>query len=97
MGWKLPLLTPREVRQNLRELGFYHKRTEGSHEHWERPADSVLLERKLVTVDVAEHQFRHKLMKHMIRQSGFTAEEFCSGQYSRRRLTELVKAPVDPN
>jgi predicted RNA binding protein YcfA (HicA-like mRNA interferase family) len=97
MGWKLPLLTPREVRQNLKGLDFHHKRTDGSHEQWERPADDILPERKMVTVDSAEYQFRHKLMKHMIRQSGFTAEEFCSGQYSKKRLAVLVKKPVDSN
>lgn len=92
MGWKLPLLTPRDVKQNLKGLGFYHKRTDGSHELWERPADSILTQRKTVTVDSAESQFRHPLMKSMIRQSGFTAEEFCSGRYSMKSLALLVKA-----
>lgn len=91
MGWRLPLLTPREVRANLKSLGFYHKSTRGSHEHWERPADHILPQRKLVTVDAAESQFREKLMKLMIRESGFDKYEFCSGQYSKKTLEEAEK------
>src|SRR5260370_25550655 len=56
MGNKLPLLKPREVQGNLRALGFVHKRTDGSHETWERLADAIIPERKIVQVDVAKKQ-----------------------------------------
>jgi predicted RNA binding protein YcfA (HicA-like mRNA interferase family) len=78
MGWKLPLLKPREVEANLRALGFTLKRQEGSHRQYERAADGVR-PRSVVTVDVGKKQFSKDLMKSMIRQSNFTAEEFCSG------------------
>lgn len=78
MGRKLPLLKPREVRANLIALGFSHKRTDGSHETWERPADANH-KRAVVTVDAGKSQFDKHLMKMMIRQSTFTQEQFCTG------------------
>jgi predicted RNA binding protein YcfA (HicA-like mRNA interferase family) len=79
MGKKLPLLKPREVRANLKSLGFTHKRTVGSHEIWERPADELHL-RAVVEVDAGHQQFSAWLMKMMIRESKLTQEEFCSGR-----------------
>lgn len=90
MGKKLPLLTPREVRTNLKSLGFIHKRTDGSHEQWERAADGVRL-RALVTVDAAHKQFSAWLMKMMIRESKLSQEEFCSG-----RLNPAIPSPPTP-
>ncbi len=78
MGKRLPKLKLREVKANLTALGFRWKRTEGSHETWERPADKKRI-RAVVTVDVGKKQFDDYLMKMMIRQSGFSAEEFCTG------------------
>jgi predicted RNA binding protein YcfA (HicA-like mRNA interferase family) len=79
MGKKLPLLKPREVQANIKALGFKYKRTDGSHETWERLPDTILRERKVVQVDVGKRQFDAFLMKMMIRQSGFSREEFCTG------------------
>lgn len=78
MGKKLPLLKPREVKANLRALGFIYKRTDGSHETWERAASGKRI-RAVVTVDVGKAQFDKYLMKMMIRQSKFGQEEFCTG------------------
>lgn len=78
MGKKLRLLRPREVEANLVSLGFRFKRQEGAHKHYERAADSKH-PRAVVTVTVSKGQFGPDLMKSMIRQSGFTADEFCSG------------------
>jgi predicted RNA binding protein YcfA (HicA-like mRNA interferase family) len=78
MGKKLPLLKPREVKANLTALGFVYKRTDGSHETWERIADAKH-KRAVVTVDVGKPQFGKYLMKMMIRQSTFSQEEFCTG------------------
>jgi predicted RNA binding protein YcfA (HicA-like mRNA interferase family) len=77
MGRKLPLLKPREVEANLRALGFIHARTNGSHKIYARGADGVRL-KAIVPVDVAHDQFSARLMKNMIRESGFSQEEFCS-------------------
>src|ERR1051326_9499653 len=91
MGKKLPLLKPREVQANLRSLGFVYKRTDGSHEAWERAADGTR-ERAVVTVDVGKRQFDKYLMKMMIRQSKLTQEQFCSGVLN---ATDAVKKPVE--
>jgi predicted RNA binding protein YcfA (HicA-like mRNA interferase family) len=72
---RYPSLTPSEVIAILRELNFYPKRQDGSHAQWERLAEGSRT-RALVTVDVAESDFSEPLMKSMIRQSGFTREEF---------------------
>lgn len=78
MGKKLPLLTPREVQANLKALGFVHKHTKGSHAVYERAADGKR-PRIVLPVDLGHKQFSKNLMKNMIRESKFTAEEFCSG------------------
>jgi predicted RNA binding protein YcfA (HicA-like mRNA interferase family) len=83
MGKKLPLLKPKEVENNLIALGFVCKRQDGSHKQYERSADGVR-PRMLVTVDVGKGQFGRDLMKRMIRQSGFTEDEFCSGELGEK-------------
>jgi len=93
MGRKLPLLTPREVVRSLINLGFSLKRQVGSHAQYDRPADKTRT-RALVTVDMGKKQFSKELMKSMIRQSGFTAEEFCSGAPNQK--TE-PQAPTQEN
>jgi predicted RNA binding protein YcfA (HicA-like mRNA interferase family) len=79
MGRKLPKLKPREVKANIKALGFVWKRTDGSHETWERLPDKIITTRKTVQVDVGKAQFDDFLMKMMIRQSGFSRDEFCTG------------------
>jgi predicted RNA binding protein YcfA (HicA-like mRNA interferase family) len=94
MGKKLPHLRPREVEANIKGLGFVYKRTNGSHETWERLADAIIPQRKIVQVDVAISQFDDRLMKSMIRQSGFTADEFCTGVMNpSRKITVQPTAP----
>jgi predicted RNA binding protein YcfA (HicA-like mRNA interferase family) len=79
MGRKLPALKPAEVCRNLEGLGFKFKRQVGTHAHYERLADNKM-QRKVVTVDMGRKGgFSKDLMKSMIRQSGFSPEEFCSG------------------
>ena len=92
MGKKLPLLKPREVRSNLKSLGFTHRRTDGSHEQWERPADESH-PRATVTVKASCNQFSAWLMKMMIRESMLTQEEFCSGQLKK---TAIIPVKVEP-
>jgi predicted RNA binding protein YcfA (HicA-like mRNA interferase family) len=94
MGKKLPKLKPREVKANIKALGFVWKRTDGSHETWERLPDSIITTRKTVQVDVAKSQFDDFLMKMMIRQSGFTRDEFCTGVMKRRSVPVSAPAPV---
>lgn len=78
MGKKLPLLKPKEVEANLISLGFKFKHQVGSHKQYERLADGKR-PRAVVTVDVSKGQFGLPLMKFMIRQSGVSKEEFCTG------------------
>lgn len=75
MGARYPSLTPSEVESILQELGFQFKRQDGSHAQWQRPAEGSR-QRAIVTVDKSEREFLDYLMKSMIRQSGFTREEF---------------------
>jgi predicted RNA binding protein YcfA (HicA-like mRNA interferase family) len=96
MGWKLPLLTPREVRANLRALGFVHKRTCGSHEQWVRQA-TVTHAWARVTVDVGPTQYSKRLMKMMIRESLLSAEEFCSGVMKPKVATSRPAVEGDKN
>jgi predicted RNA binding protein YcfA (HicA-like mRNA interferase family) len=91
MGKKMPKLKLREVKANLTSLGFRWKRTDGSHETWERPADATR-KRAIVTVDAAETQFGEFLMRSMIRQSGFSREEFCPGILKVAAKSETVPA-----
>jgi predicted RNA binding protein YcfA (HicA-like mRNA interferase family) len=72
---KYPPLTPGEIRAILQRLGFSKKNQEGSHEHYERPADARRL-RSVVTVDSSISEFGEHLLRSMIRQSGFSREEF---------------------
>jgi predicted RNA binding protein YcfA (HicA-like mRNA interferase family) len=95
MGKKLPLLTPREVQANLKALGFVHKCTKGSHAIYERPADGKR-PRTVFPVDLGHKQFSKRLMKNMIRESKFTADEFCTGLMNdsaptAKTVTEGVK------
>ena len=73
---KYPPLTPREVVSILLALGFGLKRQDGSHAQYERPAGTANKERRLVTVDMSVSEFWEDLVKSMIRQSGFSREEF---------------------
>jgi predicted RNA binding protein YcfA (HicA-like mRNA interferase family) len=57
----------------LRALGFELDR-KNRHPVWERPADSTL-PRKVVPLDDYP-QFEQKLIKRIIRQTGFTPEQF---------------------
>jgi predicted RNA binding protein YcfA (HicA-like mRNA interferase family) len=57
-------------------MGFTFKRKEGSHEQWYRPADA---RRKaaIVTLDRAYSEIGDpRLIQSMVRQSGFTKDEF---------------------
>ena len=72
---RYPPLTPSEVVAVLKSLGFAFKRQDGSHAHYERAADKER-RRALVTVDASVDEFWEELMKSMIRQSGFSREEF---------------------
>lgn len=96
MGKKLPKLKPREVKSNLKALGFSWKRTDGSHETWERAADSIITERKIVTVDVGKTQFDDYLMKMMIRQSGCGREAFCTGVMDESAATPVATTVPAP-
>lgn len=94
MGKKLPKLKLREVKANLKALGFVWKRTDGSHETWQRLPDAIMKERKVVTVDVGKDQFDDYLMKMMIRQSGFSRDEFCTGVTKAKSVPAPASIPA---
>lgn len=97
MGYRIPVLKPGEVKGNLRALGFTHKRTNGSHETWERLSDKIMPQRMVVTVDNKVKEFDSFLMKSMIRQSGFEPEEFCAGTVSPARLRTAAALKPAPS
>jgi predicted RNA binding protein YcfA (HicA-like mRNA interferase family) len=71
-----PPLTPGEVKAILQNLGFTHARTESSHAHFKRTANDKL-KGAIVTVDEGYREIGDpKLIQNMIRQSGFSREEF---------------------
>lgn len=71
-----PPLTVSEVEAILRSLGFTCTRHLGSsHAQWELAASGPR-KRSLVTVDTAVREFWEEIIKSMIRQSGFTREQF---------------------
>ncbi len=72
---RYPPLKPAEVVAVLARLGFQFKRQVGSHAHYERDADEQR-ERAIVTVDMSVPEFWEDIIKSMIRQSGFSREEF---------------------
>lgn len=72
---KYPPLTPKEVILILDALGFAFKRQDGSHAHYERKAAQDT-PRRLVTVDMSHREFSERIIKSMIRQSGYSREKF---------------------
>jgi predicted RNA binding protein YcfA (HicA-like mRNA interferase family) len=71
-----PPLTPAEVVAVLQALKFKVKRQVGSHAHFERLPDEENNQRRIVTVDMGVRDFSERLLKSMIRQSGFERDRF---------------------
>lgn len=68
-GWKP--LTCKEVKTILKNLGFEHRNTEGSHENW--VAHNPF---RKVTVDCPKAPFSPILTGFMVQQAGVTKKEF---------------------
>lgn len=89
---KYPPLTPSEVVAIVGGLGFCFDRREGSHAHYERKATAGSgtgpAQRKVVTIDMSIREFDDFLIKSMIRQSGFTREEFYGATDKTRKKIE---------
>ena len=86
---KYPPLTPSEVQAIAKGLGFTFKRQSGSHGHYEKDADAKGRERKIITIDEKISEFDEDLLKSMIRQSGFTREEFYGATKRAARKASL--------
>jgi predicted RNA binding protein YcfA (HicA-like mRNA interferase family) len=72
MPERLPRLTAREVISALRNGGWEHVRTTGSHKHFRHPDRPGL-----VTVpDHAGETIFPAILKSILRQAGLTADEF---------------------
>jgi hypothetical protein len=87
---KYPPLTPSETVAILTALGFHHKKTVGSHAHYER-LPKGRFPRAVVTVDTHYKEFDDDLIKNMIDQSRHTREEFYGATKSTAK-----KAGVPP-
>ena len=70
-----PTLSVADVERALVAYGFEHKRTKGSHAHWEGYVNG---ERRVVTVDANDAPFtsRSRTLSSMIRQSGIEKKAF---------------------
>jgi predicted RNA binding protein YcfA (HicA-like mRNA interferase family) len=66
-------LTCKEVKQILAAFGFEPQRQKGSHQHWKAVVRGKM---RLVTVDCPKQPFRPPLLSSMVRQSGYTIEEW---------------------
>lgn len=73
MGRKRRPLTCKEVKRILTALGFEFQRQKGSHEHWKATVNGRL---HLVTVDCPKEPFVPPLLSNMVRQSGYSIEEW---------------------
>lgn len=80
-----PPLTPAEVVAVLQALKFIFKRQVGSHAHYERLPDKENNQRRIVTVDMGVRDFSERLLKSMIRQSGFDRDRFYGATKSTAR------------
>ena len=91
---KYPPLTPAEVVAILTKLRFKKVREEGSHAHFEHPADGNH-PRSVVTVDMGYGEFDDALIKSMIRQSNRTREEFygATKRSARRAAVRFIELP----
>lgn len=69
--WRRPL-GAREVRRILRNLGFVHRNTEGSHEQWICAGPPF----RKVTVDPPKAPFGYTLIDSMARQAGVSVRRF---------------------
>ncbi|MBE0399008.1 type II toxin-antitoxin system HicA family toxin [Halomonas sp. FME1] len=86
-------VTEREFVAVLKELGFKHKRTSGSHEQWEHLLFNH--KRRMVSVDGHHAPFTKSLLKSMINQAGLSKKEFlkCLEHISH---CEVLRKKYDP-
>lgn len=92
---KYPPLTPSEIVDILKALGFTFKRKTGSHAHYERERDASH-PRSIVTVDMAEKEFDDTLSKSMISQSNFSRDDFYAATKSSAKKAG-VKGRISPS
>ncbi len=71
MSGRFPPLECKDVKRILKNLGFAHRDTVGSHEQW--VADNPF---RKVTVDCPKAPFSPFLTESMARQAGVTKKEF---------------------
>jgi predicted RNA binding protein YcfA (HicA-like mRNA interferase family) len=91
---RYPPISPSEVKAIVLALGFRHKRTQGSHEHYEREATDDL-PRKIVTIDMHYDEFDDDLIKSMIAQSGYSRDKFYGAtKHTARKGGVLYLAPT---
>ena len=66
---KLPVLKPKEVVKILERAGFLFERQNGSHRIFSK-------DYFIVTVPIHNKDLKKGTLKHIVKQSGFTVEDF---------------------
>jgi predicted RNA binding protein YcfA (HicA-like mRNA interferase family) len=72
MSPRLPTLRPREVIRALERAGFFLHHSTGSHHYFKHPDKPTVL----VTVAVHPGDLKRGTLAAIIKQAGFTVEEF---------------------
>ena len=72
MSQHLPALRPAKVLKALQRAGFYIHHTKGSHNFLRHPSKPDIL----VTVAMHSNDLKRKTLVSIIRQAGFSVEEF---------------------
>ena len=72
MSDRLPALKPREVVRALERGGFFVHHTTGSHRILKHPEHPELR----ITVPFHRRDLKHGTLRSIVRQAGFTVEEF---------------------
>jgi predicted RNA binding protein YcfA (HicA-like mRNA interferase family) len=85
---KYPPLTPSETVAIVTALGFHHKKTVGSHAHYER-LPKGRFPTAVVTVDTQYKEFDDDLITTMIDQSRHTRDEFYCATKSTAKKAEV--------
>jgi predicted RNA binding protein YcfA (HicA-like mRNA interferase family) len=72
MKGTLPVTRPKEVLRALERAGFFVRRVSGSHYILKHPKNPVIR----VTVPYHNRDLKHGTLQSIIKQAGFTTEEF---------------------
>lgn len=72
MSRRLPALKPKQVIRTLERAGFFLHHVRGSHHIFKHPQDPTMR----ITVPLHSRDLAPKTLRSIIKQAGFTVEEF---------------------